>query len=318
VLISIAHIALAIILFYLINWIGKHSTAYGYLQMSLFVRSDQAPAFNFIIRTVTPTVFIVLVSTACYSVHGLQLVHNIWLVVTYYFVFRIIYNVSLGRTLLLNWLSLSTQTALGIGLAYLAYVYLIVPRHPLFPDAQEVGNQLWVIIALFLYATFNSVRTSDGASVRRKNRYVRARYTKARQLYDDLIQQSYTAHYMELVTYAILIVESFNRPRLIQGLERITFPWGSHTLGPMQIRTDKRISDRESVQRGVKILKESFERTQQELSAKKFSRYDVIRSVLAKYNRDETYIEEVFQVLNILWAQIATEFRPELEHMHMC
>jgi hypothetical protein len=37
---------------------------------------------------------------------------------------------------------------------------------------------------------------------------------------------------------------------------------------------------------------------------------------IAKYNRDEHYIGEVFQVLHILWAQVATDYRTEFETMH--
>ena len=37
---------------------------------------------------------------------------------------------------------------------------------------------------------------------------------------------------------------------------------------------------------------------------------------LAKYNRDEHYIEGVFEVLHVLWAQVATEYRTDFETIY--
>ncbi len=312
----VIQIALAVLLFYLVNWIGKYSSAYGYLQLSLFVRADQAPAFNFILKTFAPTVFIIIVATTCYALNLTKVLPGIWLVVAYYFAFRILYNLILGRALLLNWLSLSIQCLAGISSAYLAYRYLVLPRHPLFPDSDKIGNQLWIIITLFLYATFNSVRTSGEASIRRKNNYLRSSFQSARNLYDDLIKDQFPSRYMELVAYAILILESFNRPWAAQVVERAIFPWGSHTIGPMQVWTDKRLSDRDSVKLGVQLLKGHFEKTKQELPGKSVTQYEFIRLALAKYNRDENYITEVFELLHILWAQVAPEFRTEFELMY--
>jgi hypothetical protein len=316
-LVTILHLALAVFLFYAVNWIGKHSSTYGYQQLSLFVRADQAPAFNFILKTLTPSAFVILVATACFAIHLDNVVHGVWLVAVYYFGFRILYNLILGRALLLNWLSLTVQTVTGIGASYLAYRYLILPRHPLFPDLDHVGNQLWIILALFIYATFNSVRASGEASARRKNNYLRSRFKTVKNQYGDLIKDQFPSKYMELVAYAVMILETFNRPWIAQAVERAVFPWGSRTLGPMQVYSGTRLSDEESVRVGVRLLKSHFETTKQELVGKRASQYEVIRLALAKYNRDAIYITEVFQLLHILWAQVAPEYRTEFERVYI-
>jgi hypothetical protein len=306
----------AVLLFYALNWIGRHSSAYGYLQLSLAVQSDQAPAFNFILKTFAPTVYIILISTGCYLLNLDKIVPGIWFVAIYYFGFRLLYNIVLGRYLLLNWVSLSVQTTIGIGAAFLAYHDVIIPRRPLFPDSNTIGNQLWIVVALFLYAAFNSIRTSDESSARRKNRYIRSRFASLQSLYGDLIKGQFPNSYMELVAYAILVYETFNRPTIVRAIEHAVFPWHSQTLGPMQVRTGARLSDRDSVHLGVSELRRCFETTAQELSGKPASRYEAIRLTLAKYNRDKNYIKEVFQVLHILWAQIAPEYRLEFENMY--
>ncbi len=316
-LITSLHVALAVFLFYAINWVGRHASGYGYLSLSLFVRTDEAPAFNFILKTFAPTVFIILVATASYAFHFDKIVSRIWLVAVFYYAFRLLYNLLLGRALLMNWLSFSVQSVAGISAAYIAYRHLVLPRHPLFPELDKIGNQLWVIVALFLYATFNSVRTSGEASARRKNRYLRSRYKVLSGHYGGLIADQFPSRYMELVSYAILIHETFNRPWIAQTVERAVFPWGSHTIGPMQVKSDSRLSDLDSVRKGVGLLKSHFEATRLELQGKRATQYEVIRMALAKYNRDENYIKEVFELLYILWAQVAPEYRSEFERVYV-
>jgi len=309
-------LALAVLLFYILNWIGEHASTYGYVSLSLFVHEGTAPAFNFVLKSLTPSVYIILLSTAAFALGLDEFTRRIWLVAAYYFAFRVIYNVVMGRALLLNWVSIVSQTLVGTFAAFLVYRYIIVPRKPLYPDAEKLAGELWVIIALFLYAILNNVRTSQAGSAARKNRYIRARFTEARARYGPIIDGQFSERYVELIAYAILIYESFNRPKVAQWMERALFPWGSHTLGPMQVSVDHQVSDSESVRIGVQRLKEAFESTKQECQAGRATRYDLIRRSVAKYNRDERYIAGVTELLHILWAQIAPEYRTEFESMY--
>ncbi|MGO9085765.1 MAG: hypothetical protein ACLQBK_11100 [Candidatus Sulfotelmatobacter sp.] len=315
-MLHLLHFALAILLFFGVNWIGEHSSTFGYLRLSLHVREAPAPAFNFVLKALSPTVYIIIVSTVCYALRQDSLVRGIWLVAAYYFLFRLLFNIAFGRTTLIDWDSVLRQAIVGIGAAYLAYVHFILPRRPLLPGVESIGNQLWVIVALFLYAVFNDVRTPSPRSARRKKKYLRSRFDHFKKEYGDLIDAQFPERYMELVAYAILIYETFNRPWLARLAERAVFPWGSHTIGPMQVTTKTRLSDRESVVVGTQQLRRSFEMSNQELLGKRASRYDVIKMAVAKYNRDDDYIGEVFQVLHILWAQVATDYRAEFETMY--
>jgi hypothetical protein len=103
------HFALAILLFLGVNWIGEHSSAFGYLRLSLHVGEVPAPAFNFVLKALAPTVYIIIVSTVCYVLKRENLVQGIWLVAAYYFVFRLLFNIAFGRAALLDWFSLLTQ-----------------------------------------------------------------------------------------------------------------------------------------------------------------------------------------------------------------
>lgn len=91
---------------------------------------------------------------------------------------------------------------------------------------------------------------------------------------------------------------------------------GEAELSAMQVQSSTRLSDRDSVVLGVALLKKYFGETGQELAAKRTSRYHVVSVTLAKYNRDQRYISEVFELIHILWAQVATEYRTEFEENH--
>ena len=101
--ILLVQIILGVGLFFLINWIGKHSYSIGYMEISIFVKTEEAPALNFLIRVLTPIVYIIIVSTSLYYFGLDKFVWNIYLVNIYYILLRLIINLATNRGLLLNW-----------------------------------------------------------------------------------------------------------------------------------------------------------------------------------------------------------------------
>ena len=83
----------------------------------------------------------------------------LWANHSIYFIFRTLFNIVFGRVLLLNWPALAVQLAVGTCASYVAYILVIIPRKPLLPSSESIGEQLWLAIALFLYAAFNNIRT---------------------------------------------------------------------------------------------------------------------------------------------------------------
>ncbi len=49
--IATIHFALAVLLFFIINWIGAHSISVGYMQMDIVIKEESAPAFNFLFQS---------------------------------------------------------------------------------------------------------------------------------------------------------------------------------------------------------------------------------------------------------------------------
>lgn len=60
--IIIVHIILSIALFFIVNWLGLHAISVGYMQMSVVIKEDTAPAFNFLFKVLAPPIYIMCCS----------------------------------------------------------------------------------------------------------------------------------------------------------------------------------------------------------------------------------------------------------------
>ena len=120
------------------------------MQLSLFAKSDEAPAFNYLFRILTPSVFIIIFSALLYYYNLDPLTKDIYLVVVYYLIFRISLNVILGRFYLFKWFVLIVRGGVTIGLAYFLYDKIISKRGILMPDLKTISNELWIIIIAWI------------------------------------------------------------------------------------------------------------------------------------------------------------------------
>jgi hypothetical protein len=326
---TVVQIGLAIVLFFVVNWLGSHAVRAGYLQLSLFSKADEAPVFNFLFRVLAPVIYLFIVASVLYTLELDAWVIDLYRVTIYYVVFRWLFNVATERARLMNWLNQAAIAAFTIGLSYFAYDRIIRYRTNILPDLGTVANELWLAIALFLYTTINGIKVMPFAAERRRKAYIRHRINQFRGWFGDIIEAEAGSRNLEALAYSVLIYETFNRPTITRVLEsRVLFPLGiGKTLGVMQVRTDKRISDEESVERGVKQLRRDFERAYSkalpryraqylfaapESETSEYAQYaarDAAEQMaLRKYNIRSDYASEVMQVKDI----IVSEFYPDL------
>jgi hypothetical protein len=116
--IFVVHAALAIVMFCVLNWVGKLAQPSGYLTLDLLLKRDEAPAFNFVFRVLGPVVFVIFAACVLYWAGLDRYVRDIWLVILYSFVFRLLFNLSFGRVLLLNWQREALLWIASIGLGW--------------------------------------------------------------------------------------------------------------------------------------------------------------------------------------------------------
>ena len=253
------HIAVALTLFLIVNWLGSHSTILGYEVLTIFKEKEGDVAFNFIFRVLTPVVLIVIIAASCYATGLDGLTGNLHYSIAYYIAFRAAFNLVRGRGLLLPWAKLILQWVATLALAFLTYSQLISRKEYLFPDLNTIGNEIWLAIAAYLYVLSGHVFAGDSGAANRREKYLHARRKVFQSRFGDLLRAALPNERWQTLAMALLIVEDFNRPKIARALERACFPFGFvRTLGVMQVKTSRPISDRESVRIGCAKLVEAY------------------------------------------------------------
>jgi hypothetical protein len=304
------HIALAIILFFVINFLGQHSpSSLGYYQLTSFFETDEAPAFNYLIRVLTPTVFTILISTLFYSLKLDNLIVNIYLVSVYYVVFRLLFNLAINRSHLINWPKQFLYLVSIIVINYFVYDKFIKIKSNLLPDFSNMANELWIIIIIFLYNFINNISLSDKNAQKRKDKYIATQFARINAKYNGIVSQTLPHVRLRQIALALIIFEDFNRPRLFRFIENFVqiFSNKPHTLGIMQVKSAKRITDKQSVSIGTRKLLADFD----DLKILHLSDNDTYgtdeykdesyqRKLIEKYNPDLVYSYEIIELANDL------------------
>ncbi|QKO20795.1 hypothetical protein [Rhodoferax sp. BAB1] len=310
------HLLLALGLFFLINWIGRHSHSLGYISLGIFVQRDEAPAFNLALRLLGPLVFLTIVAALLYSARLDDYVQDIWHVSVYYFIGRATFNVLMGRFLLINWFREAVIGGVCISGSWVLYDAVIRHKETLLPDLTTATNELWVIVGVFVYAVLNKVDTGTTGAAARKQRFLKKRFFDLKEKYATTIKESFPDDLSQLLGMTILLYESFNRPWLAQKLEHMVFPYWGRSLGPMQVTTKKRINDMESVRLGFERVVSSYRNWLEETKQSKPDLYEdnywlrghLARKVAADYNKDDRYAADIDELSRI----ITKLFYPEL------
>lgn len=298
--ILLIQILLGIGLFFLINWIGKHSYSIGYMEISIFVKTEEAPALNFLIRVLTPVVYIIIVSTVFYYFGFDKYVWNIFLVNIYYIVFRLLFNLLTNRGLLLNWYRQFLYWSAIVVISYFTYDKIIKVKTNILPDFTTVANELWIIILIFVFQVANNIRLSQDGTIKRKQNYLRTRYKYFKNLYGKKISEITQNEVLEAITYAILIYEDFNRPKLARVIEDIKFRITKkpHTLGVMQVSSTKLLTDTESVILGTTKIVDAYKIYLQKPTEENQDYYEwsVMSQIIGDYNTGTSYGYEVTEL----------------------
>jgi hypothetical protein len=332
-LIILFHFGLGVALFFIVNWIGKHSFSIGYLQISIFLKDEDSPAFNVIFRILSPIVFMLIVATILYKLGLDNLVKNIFFVPIYYLVFRLLFNLITNRALLMNWLRQFFYWISIISLSYYSYINIIVKKTNLFPDFSTWSNELWIIILIYMYTVFNQMKFSQKRTISRKNSYLRNRYTHFHKKYGTEIDATVENEKLKTIIYAIMIYEDFNRPKIVRTVETVVHLINNkeHSLGLMQVKSKKLINDKTSVTLAIEKIVSSYKfqlnnqmaEDQKEKEEKDNRRnklyvetgillpkstfqdndtsdWSIIRGILKDYNPDNEYISEVSELRSII------------------
>ena len=333
--IIILHTTLGILLFFIINWIGRHSYSIGYMQISMFLKREESPAFNLLFRIISPIVYLFLISALLYKLNLDRFVYNIYLVSLYYLTFRLLFNLATNRAILMNWIRQSLYWIALLSISYYSYIEIISNKTNLLPNFADFSNELWIIILIFIFHTLNNIRTSDKYTIKRKDKYLRNRYNLFRIKYHPIIEKTISNDNLQALVYAVMIYEDFNRPKIVRFIENVSFRLTKkrHSLGLMQVQTEEFINDMQSVTLGVDKINRSHHKAIKKLKKKakkgmkkrrkekkklyadtgiiipdssynqELSDWEIVRYILKDYNKDGEYIYEVSNLYNKIFKE---------------
>lgn len=319
---ALIHMATAIFMFFVINWIGTNSVSIGYLQMSIVVEEESYPAFNFLFKAIAPVILMILFVALAQAVHFESFTSHCYLIVVYYWLFRIIVVILYGRGSLTNWATQIFYWISSIGLSI--YVYKLIDKvDKILPDPESLRDEMWILIILFLYSAFNNITFGRNGSLKRKEKYLNKTYTRLKTKYDKTISKECDNYFFTQVIYAIMINENFNRPKIVRWIEYMRFGLTKrpHTLGIMQVTSSKRINDEQSISLATnKIISDCDSILQKYANNKKrFSLETIVGKIAGKYNKDDGYVYEVEQIFSTISdiEKATTSFHQNYKHLKL-
>lgn len=300
---TLIHLATAIFMFFIINWIGAKSVSIGYLQMSIVVEEESFPAFNFLFKTIAPVIIMILFVALAQAVHFDSFTIHCYLIVVYYWLIRICVVILYGRLALTNWATQLFYWITSIGLSI--YIYKLIDKvDKILPDPASLRDEMWILIILFIYSTFNNMVFGRVGTIKRKERYLNRTYIHLKSKYDKTILKECENYFFIQVVYAIMIYENFNRPKIVRWIENIHF-WITkkpHTLGIMQVTSSKWINDEQSIPLAINKIISDCDNIVDDYATRKeeFSLRLIVREIASKYNKDDAYVEEVEFLYNTI------------------
>lgn len=319
---TLIHLVTAIFMFFIINWIGAKSVSIGYLQMSVFVEEESYPAFNFLFKAIAPVTLMILFVALAQAVHFESFTSHCYLIVVYYWLFRIIVVILYGRGSLTNWVTQFFYWVSSIGSSI--YVYKLIDKvDKILPDPESLRDEMWILIILFLYSTFNNMTFGRKGSLKRKEKYLEKTYSRLKTKYDKTISKECNNYFFTQVIYAIMINENFNRPKIIRWIEYIRFGLTKkpHTLGIMQFTSSKWINDMQSISLATNKIISDCDRVLQEYADNKgsFSLEAIVGKIAGKYNKDDDYVYEVEQIFSTISdiKKATVSFRQYYKHLQL-
>lgn len=304
--IAIIDFFLGAVLFFLINWIGSHSYPIGYTKLSLYPQTDKYLGFNFILKVVGPIIYLIVIASVFYRLGLDYLIIDIYLISVYYVIIRIVMIIITDKTKFVSWFRYIFFQSLVIVGSYLVYENLIVKKANITPDFSSIANELWIIIAVFLYHIINSIEFSNANSIKKKENYIREKYENFNKIFGHKIKTKLLNHKLEALFFAIMIYEDFNRPKIVRMCEYLSFficmKKKPHTLGIMQYKTWSFINDDKSVSLALDKVRDSHVRLRSYYLNIKSSNnhssheWSLVSDLIRDYNGGDTYCGEVSEI----------------------
>ena len=285
-----------------INIINYDFVTLKYSTFRFSTKEDSPTGLNMLLKIFFPPIYLVFLSGILYELKYDNLVNNIFFItIIYYGIKWLICNLILNRRILVNWKSEFPCASLATMISFRIYKLFISKTHNIFIPLEELRNGIWMGIITFFFGLiinfiYNQAKLNAEQLKFKTEKYIHKKYTKLKEKYNYIIDEKDKV--IELLTYAIMIYEDYNRPYLVRLIEYLKlFITGEATLGIMQVSTKRIINDDESVRIGYERIKESY------CSMKKMTQEEKINKTISMYNKGQEYLNEIkgiYEVLKII------------------
>lgn len=181
-------------------------------------------------------------------------------------------------------------------LSIIVYNTILKNKSILLPNLESLRDELWLFVILFLYKVFSDTKLSYQAE---PQRYINYKFFKLFTKYQKEVEVITDNKKVWAIIYAIMIFESFNRPKVLRIIESIIFLFKKpSTLGIMQVKTRKFLNDLESIRIGAALILKYYKEIESEFKNKKSERiynynYQLIENVALKYNSSSNYAKNI-------------------------
>lgn len=291
----------AIVTVHIVSWIGSimHSVPNGgNSEYAVFTfRSDQNKPMttNILMNVIIPNVCLIFLHLLFYTYNEVYDFDSLIYYVIFYYLYRaILILVILRRKELLNIVYEGTNALSGVLIAYFLTKYFLRKPTEIFIPVAELVNEFWLVIIIIVY---NFICLLLGKVFTQKNvvseemldKYIIKMFNNFYDKYKNVICISKEDNMIWILLFSIMIFENYNRGTIKRKIEKLKINFGKcATVGIMQIKSNKNISDEESISLAYKKLKDEIVGNDVEIDDEMQIKY-----YASQYNPDEDYAKSI-------------------------
>lgn len=245
-------IILAIAVVFIVNLFGSLMKDKGYSSMHTFMSTEQR-VFNVVFRVVAPVVvwcFLVwALSYAGFSIYA----QNSWFVIVYYWCIRVFLCFVFGQRDEPIVSGTLPKAALSCFLAYYFAQFIIgVDVMKLIPSTESVVFQFWIMVAIVAIGLVSGKKAIFDYEKQFYDIQRMAEYLLPERFQQDIALQA--------LFYSFAMIEDCYRPKPYRRLERVAARLKlAKTTGIMQVKSDKVLSDKESIIASFPIIEKIWD-----------------------------------------------------------
>jgi len=225
---------------------------------------------------------------------------NLFLVIVFELLMRILYTTKILEKNTFKDNKYLETYLISIFLAYLVNTGFINKVDSVFLDMSELKIIIWVLIFIFVYIMLKdklniTIKTDNKRKIKNYDDYIIVSYAKLKNKYSEYVVCDIKL--LIPVVYSIMVFNSYKRPSLFRKIDyiRYNFNGKKDKLGIMQVKSNKYISDEESIELSIKKLLKIYNKLS---SDKKLNKKDLVSDLLKEY--DKSNADTILDIYNII------------------